>query len=72
LLAVQHPVQLIPDIGLLLRKQIMPEPRLSSSGNNSQGIPERSTNRMLLNTLRLHSGKRPLLRLRCFFLRGKG
>ena len=50
------------------RQHVMPEPHPISLGNISQGMPDFNTNRIPVSTRRLHSGFRPVFRLRrCFF-----
>lgn len=46
------------------RQAVMPDPQPSSFGNNSQGVPVRSTNRIAESALRLSIGLRPGNRLR--------
>jgi hypothetical protein len=54
------------------RQQVIPEPHPISLGSISQGMPERSTNSIPLNTRRSHSGSRPAWRLRLRFLGNSG
>ena len=54
------------------RQQVMPDPQPSSLGSISQGMPERETNRMPFNTLRLHNGSLPVCRLRRRFFGKSG
>ena len=54
------------------RQQVMPEPQPISWGNICHGMPERSTNRIPLNTWRSLSGSRPVCCLRRFFLGNSG
>jgi hypothetical protein len=50
----------------------MPDPQPSSLGSISQAMPERKTNRMPFNTLRLHHGSLPVCRLRRRFFGKSG
>jgi hypothetical protein len=54
------------------RQQVMPEPQPISLGNISQGIPDFRTNRIPVSTRLLHSGFRPVYRLRRRFLGTSG
>lgn len=54
------------------RQQVMPEPQPISLGSISQGIPDFRTNRMPLSTRLLHSGLRPVYRLRRRFFGNSG
>jgi len=54
------------------RQQVMPEPQPISLGSLSQGMPERSTNRMPVSARRSSSGLRPVYRLRLRFFGSSG
>jgi hypothetical protein len=54
------------------RQHVIPEPQPISWGNISHGMPDCNTNRMPLNARRLHSGLRPVYRLRRRFFGNSG